>query len=67
MHGVCVDAHNITGTSYMEIYGYNTLGFTLTGGIRFTCKSMMTPAIFNWSGGKGLHPGPLDRIGTGRL
>ena len=31
---VFVDTHNITGTRYMEVYGYNTLGFTLTGGLR---------------------------------
>jgi vitamin B12 transporter len=38
LHGhmhVFLDAHNITGTSYMEIYGYNTLGFTFTGGVRY--------------------------------
>ncbi|TDX00083.1 TonB-dependent receptor plug domain-containing protein [Dinghuibacter silviterrae] len=29
-----VDARNITGATYMETYGYNTLGFTFTGGLR---------------------------------
>ena len=32
---VFVDTHNITGTRYMEVYGYNTQGFTITGGVRF--------------------------------
>ena len=33
---VFADTRNITGTHYMEVYGYNTLGFTLTGGLRVT-------------------------------
>jgi vitamin B12 transporter len=33
---IFTDAQNLTNTRYMEIYGYNTLGFTLTGGVRFT-------------------------------
>lgn len=28
------DAKNITDTQFTEVYGYNTIGFTITGGIR---------------------------------
>lgn len=31
-----LDTHNITATRYMELYGYNTQGFTITGGVRLT-------------------------------
>lgn len=30
------DIRNITNTHFTEMYGYNTLGFTLTGGVRFS-------------------------------
>lgn len=33
---VFVDTHNITDTKYMEVYGYNTQGFTIAGGVRLT-------------------------------
>jgi vitamin B12 transporter len=28
------DAKNITDTKFTEVYGYNTIGFTITGGVR---------------------------------
>lgn len=31
---VFADAKNITDTRFTEVYGYNTIGFTLTGGLR---------------------------------
>jgi len=32
--GFFLDGHNMTDTRYAEIYGYNTLGFTLTAGVK---------------------------------
>jgi vitamin B12 transporter len=33
---VFADAKNITNTKFTEVYGYNTIGFTITGGVRVT-------------------------------
>ena len=32
---VFADLHNITGTKYTEVYGFNTQGFNATGGVHF--------------------------------
>ena len=32
---VFIDLHNITKAKYTEVYGFNTMGFTVSGGVRF--------------------------------